>query len=129
MAEKYESIAPLLDERQRRRWLGVEARALGRGGVSAVARATGASRTTITAAVAELAGGGDDSALGRVRRAGAGRPPVSEREPGVGAALERLVDPSRLNGWLVALAGLALAGLAAFGHWWLRRASSGTRRH
>jgi Rhodopirellula transposase DDE domain len=94
LAEKYESIAPLLDERQRRRWLGIEARALGRGGVSAVARATGASRTTVTAAVAELAGGGEDSAAGRVRRAGAGRPPVSERDPGVGAALERLVDPA-----------------------------------
>jgi hypothetical protein len=40
-----------------------------------------------------------------------------------------LVDPSRLNGWLVALAGLALAGLAAFGHWWLGRASSGSRKH
>jgi transposase len=93
LAEKYESIAPLLDERQRRLWLGIEARALGRGGVSAVARATGASRTTVTAAVAELAGGGEDSA-GRVRRAGAGRPPVSERDPGVVAALERLVDPA-----------------------------------
>ena len=33
-----------------------------------------------------------------------------------------LVDPSRVNGWLVALAGLALAGAAAFGHWWLGRA-------
>jgi len=32
-----------------------------------------------------------------------------------------LADPSRVNGWLIALAGLALAGLAAFGHWWLRR--------
>ncbi len=94
LAEKYESIAPLLDERQRRRWLGIEARALGRGGVSAVARATGASRTTVTAALAELAGGGEDSAAGRVRRAGAGRPPVSERDPGVAAALERLVDPA-----------------------------------
>ena len=94
LAEKYESIAPLLDERQRRRWLGIEARALGRGGVSAVARATGASRTTVTAAVAELAGGSLDSAAGRVRRAGAGRPPVSEREPSVVAALERLVDPA-----------------------------------
>ena len=94
LAEKYASIAPLLDERQRRRWLGIEARALGRGGVSAVARATGASRTTVTAAVAEVAGGGQDSAAGRVRRAGAGRPPVSEREPGVAAALERLVDPA-----------------------------------
>ena len=94
LAEKYESIAPLLDERQRRRWLGIEARAVGRGGVSAVVRATGASRTTVTAAVAELAGGGEDSAAGRVRRAGAGRPPVSERDPGVAAALERLVDPA-----------------------------------
>ena len=94
LAEKYELIAPLLDERQRRRWLGIEARAVGRGGVSAVARATGASRTTVTAAVAELAGGGEDSAAGRVRRAGAGRPPVSERDPGVAAALERLVDPA-----------------------------------
>ena len=93
MTEKYESIASLLDERQRRRWLGIEARALGRGGVSAVARATGASRTTVTAAVAELAGGGDDSA-GWVRRAGAGRPPVSQRDPAVVAALERLVDPT-----------------------------------
>lgn len=94
LAEKYESIAPLLDERQRRRWLGIEARALGRGGVSAVARATGASRTTVTAAVAEVAGGGQDSAAGRVRRAGAGRPRVRESEPGVVAALERLVDPA-----------------------------------
>jgi phosphatidylserine/phosphatidylglycerophosphate/cardiolipin synthase-like enzyme/uncharacterized membrane protein YdjX (TVP38/TMEM64 family) len=39
-----------------------------------------------------------------------------------------LVDPSRLNGWLVALAGLALAGLAAFGHWWLQRLSR-SKRH
>jgi len=94
LAEKYESIASLLDERQRRRWLGIEARALGRGGVSAVARATGASRTTVTAAVSELAGGGQDAAPRRVRKAGAGRPPVSERDPGVVTALERLVDPA-----------------------------------
>jgi hypothetical protein len=94
LAEKYESIAPLLDERQRRVWLGIEARALGRGGVSTVARATGASRTTVTAAVTELAGGEEDSAVGRVRRSGAGRPPVSERDSGVVAALEHLVDPA-----------------------------------
>jgi DDE family transposase len=94
VAEKYESIASLLDERQRRRWLGIEARALGRGGVSAVARATGASRTTVTAAVAELAGAGGTAAPGRVRRAGAGRPPVTETDPDLVTALERLVDPA-----------------------------------
>ena len=95
VAEKYESIAPLLDERQRRRWLGVEARALGRGGVSAVARATGASRSTVTAAVKELADPAADAGTrGRVRRAGAGRPSVTATDPQLLAALEALVDPA-----------------------------------
>jgi hypothetical protein len=95
LAEKYESIAPLLDERQRRRWLGVEARALGRGGVSAVARATGASRSTVTAAVKELADpAADVGTRGRVRRAGAGRPSVTATDPQLLAALEALVDPA-----------------------------------
>jgi hypothetical protein len=95
LAEKYESIAALLDERQRRRWLGVEARALGRGGVSAVARATGASRSTVTAAVKELADPAADVVTrGRVRRAGAGRPSVTATDPQLLAALEALVDPA-----------------------------------
>ena len=95
LAEKYESIAPLLVERQRRRWLGVEARALGRGGVSAVARATGASRSTVTAAVKELADPAADAGTrGRVRRAGAGRPSVTATDPQLLAALEALVDPA-----------------------------------
>ena len=73
-AEMYESTAPLLDER-----VGVVAGDRDAGpwrSVSAVSRATGASPTTVTAAVVELAGGGQDSAAGRVRRAGAGRPPA-----------------------------------------------------
>jgi hypothetical protein len=94
IAEKYESIAPLLDERQRRRWLGVEARALGRGGVSAIARATGASRSTVTAAVRELDDPTAARGTDRVRRAGAGRRPVIETDPGLITALEALVDPA-----------------------------------
>jgi hypothetical protein len=94
IAEKYESIAPLLDERQRRRWLGVEARALGRGGVSAIARATGASRSTVTAAVRELDDPTTTRGTDRVRRAGAGRRPVIETDPGFITALEALVDPA-----------------------------------
>jgi hypothetical protein len=94
VGEKYRLMAPLLDERQRRAWLGVEARALGRGGISVVARATGASRTTVTAAVSELDAAGPAVPAGRVRRAGAGRPPVTETDPGLLQALERLVDPA-----------------------------------
>ena len=43
-----------LDERQRRLLVGVEAKVLGRGGVSAVAVATGVSRTTILAGLNEI---------------------------------------------------------------------------
>ena len=93
VAEKYESIAPFLDERQRRRWLGVEARALGRGGVSTVARATGVSRTTVTAALKELVEPAASVADQRVRRPGAGRPSVTRVDPELVAALESLVDP------------------------------------
>jgi hypothetical protein len=94
IAGKYAAIAPFLDERQRRLWLAVEARALGRGGVSAVARATGRSRTTVTRAVAELsAPPGEALPAGRVRRPGAGRKPATETDPGLLEALEALVDP------------------------------------
>jgi Rhodopirellula transposase DDE domain len=122
LAEKYASIAPLLDERQRRRWLGVEARALGRGGVSAVARATGASRSTVTTAVKELA---DPAAAGHgvgVRRAGAGRPSVTATDPRLLAALEALVDPATRGDpmsplrWTSKSTRTLAAELAAQGH-------------
>ncbi len=93
VANKYAVIAPFLDERQRRLWLGAEARAWGRGGVSAVARAVGVSRTTVTAAVKELDDPRSGAPVGRVRRAGAGRPPLTATEPGLVQALETLVDP------------------------------------
>ena len=47
--EKFAAIEPLLNERTRRRWTAVEARALGRGGIARVAEATGLSRATISA--------------------------------------------------------------------------------
>jgi hypothetical protein len=51
---KYRSLAVEMDERIRRQWAAAEARDLGYGGVSAVAQATGLSRTTITAGLQEL---------------------------------------------------------------------------
>ena len=52
--KKYRALEPLLDEATLRLWAAVEARSLGRGGVSLVARAIGISRTTIYAGLAEL---------------------------------------------------------------------------
>ena len=48
---KYERLSGYLNEQTRRVWAAVEAQALGRGGVSAVARATGLSRTTVHAGI------------------------------------------------------------------------------
>lgn len=53
---KYEATFPLLDERQRRIVAAADALALGRGGVSKVARASGLSRTTVHGGLKELEG-------------------------------------------------------------------------
>jgi transposase len=88
----YELVSPRLDERQRRLLAAAAARTLGRGGITMVARATGMSRQTVYDGLADL----DDAtglAAGRARRAGGGRKRLTERDPGLVAALEALVDP------------------------------------
>ncbi|MBV9943414.1 MAG: ISAzo13 family transposase [Solirubrobacterales bacterium] len=82
----------LLNERSRRRWAAAEARSHGRGGIAAVARATGISEGTVRRGVREL---DEEEELEpeRVRRAGAGRPGILEREPGLSEALDGLIDP------------------------------------
>jgi len=48
LAAKFEAIFPHLDERQRRLLMGAEARALGHGGIRAVARAGGVREATVS---------------------------------------------------------------------------------
>ena len=97
MAAKFSIVRPLLDERARRAWAAVEARALGRGGMSRVAEATGLSRVTIRAGLQELArvdtASGPQAAPERLRRRGGGRKPLSLQNPHLLHALETLVDP------------------------------------
>jgi hypothetical protein len=83
----------LLNERSRRRWAAAEARSHGRGGIAAVARATGISEGTVRRGLAEL-DAEQELEPGRVRRAGAGRPGILEREPGLSEALDALIDPA-----------------------------------
>ena len=94
MADKLAVVLPHLDERQRRVVLGAEARALGRGGISAVARAAGVSEPTVSKAVRELEGRSEPLTAGRVRRSGGGRKPLTQTDPGLVAALEALVEPA-----------------------------------
>ena len=90
---KFGAVLPHLDERGQRLVLAGEARALGHGGVAAVARASGASRSRITAGVDELESGQPPSE--RVRRFGGGRKPLWETDPALVSALLALVEPAR----------------------------------
>jgi hypothetical protein len=100
IAQRWEVMREALDERQRRLLVGVEAMTLGRGGVSAVAQATGVSRTTITAGIEEITAlmAGDKSAAqatGRpvgTRQAGAGRKKVESQDATLLPDLLALVD-------------------------------------
>ncbi len=93
VAERYEALRNVMDERVRRYWAGAEALALGRGGVSVVARATGLSRMTVRAGREEARGKKPPGELVRVRRRGAGRPRAEAAQPGLTETLESLVDP------------------------------------
>lgn len=90
LTQKLATIVPHLNERQRRLLLAAEARSLGHGGIARVARAAGVSRPTIHTGLAELDQPGSTE---RVRRRGGGRPRCGDRDPGLVAALEALVDP------------------------------------
>jgi len=92
---RHEALIGILDERQRRLHAAVEAKVLGHGGVKRVSQATGVARGSILAGLKELASPQpvvDEPR--RVRRAGAGRKKLVDRNPGVREALERLVEPA-----------------------------------
>ena len=92
LERRYEAIKPHLSERQRRIWLGSEARELGSGGVRVVADAVQVSPDTVRRGRSEL----DDPEplpLGRSRGPGGGRKRAEEHDPELPAALDKLVDP------------------------------------
>jgi len=123
---KFAILSPLLDERARRLWAAAEARAIGRGGISQVAEATGLSRATIRAGVQELArpvaAPEPQTPVERVRRPGGGRKPLGVHDPHLLRALETLVDPvtrgdpMSLLRWTCKSAAKLAAALQTQGH-------------
>jgi hypothetical protein len=120
LAAKFEAILPQLDERQRRLLLGVEARALGHGGIRLVARAAGVRAATVSLGVSDLEG--EPAAPGRVRRPGGGRKRSADLDPGLVPALLALVEPEERGDpvsplrWTVKSTRALAAGLSAQGH-------------
>ncbi|MFQ6611140.1 MAG: hypothetical protein ACE5D7_10150 [Fidelibacterota bacterium] len=89
---KYRALQPMLNERSKRLWAGTEAKAIGRGGIAIVVRATGLARKTITRGIRELKNKQIVSEE-RVRCRGAGRKRKVEIVPGLAKALEKLIEP------------------------------------
>lgn len=91
LAKKFALIWPHLNERARRMMAATEVRERGYGGVSAISRACGLSRVTITKAIREL----QEPPLppGRIRRVGGGRPTLLALDPELSPMLEGLVEP------------------------------------
>ena len=95
ISARFVALESVLDERQRRLYAAVEAKVLGHGGVKRVHDATGVARGSILAGIKELEQGikASTGESHRIRRAGAGRKRLTELDPGVQEALERLVEP------------------------------------
>ncbi len=91
IAARFEALKGLVDERSRRLVAAAESQAIGRGGISAVARATGLSRIVIRQGIAELKDPGP-LAPGRIRRPGGGRKKATEKDGSLKSDLEELLE-------------------------------------
>jgi AcrR family transcriptional regulator len=91
LLQKYATVLPYLNERQRRLVAAADAQMLGYGGIARVARASGLNRSTLHRGFKDLA----EPALPaeRVRQVGGGRKRVREQTPAIMQELEQLVDP------------------------------------
>ena len=93
LRDKFKALAPALSERGRRIWAATEAKAVGRGGISMVSRASGLAESTIIRGVREL----DSKEVlpsDRIRRSGGGRKKTIDQDPKLMPDLEGLVEPS-----------------------------------
>ena len=93
LAYKFDVLSRVLDERTRRLVAAAEAEAIGFGGVTAVARASGLSRGTVIRGMAELQTAPKPARRQRIRRKGAGRKRTVDQDATLKRDLESLVEP------------------------------------
>jgi len=91
---RYDAVSPHLDEKGLRLFAASEARAAGRGGVTAVSEVTGIARSTIGRGLKELAANDAAPPEDRVRRTGGGRKRATVKQPTLVKALLELIEAS-----------------------------------
>lgn len=118
---RYQALKTLLDERSRRLLAAAESQAVGKGGISVVAKATGISRPVIRQGIADLK---DPTALasGRVRKEGGGRKRVIDKDASLKTDLQSLLesttrgDPQAALRWTCKSVRQLTAELKRMGH-------------
>ena len=122
LERRFELLTPFLDERSRRVFAAAEALALGHGGITAVAKATGVSRRAINVGLRELADP-SSSAGNRIRKEGGGRKRAVDKDLTLRSDLESLVepvtrgDPESPLRWTCKSVRLLATELGRMGHW------------
>src|SRR5215469_3036434 len=91
--KRYREMAPVLDEQSRRRFVALEAQALGRGGVSLMARITGLARSTIYHGLSDIRERAS-APPGRIRKEGGWAQEEVSTGPSLLADLKELVEPA-----------------------------------
>lgn len=86
-------MAGVLNEQSRRRFVALEARALGHGGVSAMARISGLARSTIYHGLSDIRHN-TCAPSGRIRKNGGGRKSKASQDPSLVRDLKMLVAPA-----------------------------------
>lgn len=98
IGDKFGTLSPMMNEKLRRRWAGCEALSMGRGGITAVAEATGLSRNTVRKGIQEIKNDYpqlvEEAAGRRVRSPGGGRRPLKEQDSRLEDDLKALVRPA-----------------------------------
>src|SRR5260370_6039598 len=117
--QQYEILRNELNEQQWRLYLGTEALKIGDGGISQVAKQSGADWKTVQRGVKEHAGE-RTRAKGRIRQAGGGRKKIVVTDPTLQADLEELLspkgDPMSLIKWTTHSLTYLVKALSQQGH-------------
>jgi transposase len=91
LATRINTMLPLLDEKQKRLFLAIEANAIGHGGVKLIHEITGVSKTTIIRGKKELATE-ESTSDGRIRKSGGGRMKLTDKYGNIKEEIEKIVS-------------------------------------
>jgi transposase len=91
--DQYQLMKGWLNERQWRLYVATEARQLGKGGISQIAREAGVSRKTIRKGIRELEAGALYQPGERLRKQGGGRKKRTAKDATLRADLEEMLEP------------------------------------